>query len=353
MSTETTNTNVDIDDLLDQEPEGFAGDPAPSREPEEENAAPVRDGLAGQSIEHTLGRHRGHPILPFDFRRPYNISKSFEKNMLTICESFAKTVSLSFTSMLRANVSMEHKSLKLSTFGDYVRTLPALSSVATLSLPPLAGPSLLLMDMGMSFIIMKRLLGGLIEEETNPRKFTDIEFGVARIIVTKILDAFSAATERTVPIQPELNGMENSPAYLGTMSNGETVILLEFQLDLDGVTGEIVLCIPLTAFEPVWEQFSPDESAEYRTLDEVRRDRTLVFDMLQITSSDVIVNLGEIQMPLSKVLQIKEGDVIPLHKSVNSPLTVEVQGKPLFKGTPGKLHNSRALRITERLDPED
>jgi len=255
--------------------------------------------------------------------------------------------------MLRANVSMEHKSLKLSTFGDYVRSLPEISSVATISLAPLAGQSLVLMDIGMSFIIMKRLLGGLIEEETNPRKFTDIEFGVARILIERILDAFGAATEKTVQISPELVGMENNPAYLGTMSNGETVILLEFQIDVDGTTGETVLCIPLTAFEPVWELFSPDESAEYRTIDEVRRDRTRVFDMLQVTTSDVVVNLGEIHMPLSKVLQIKEGDLIPLYKSVNSSLTVEVQGKPLFKGTPGKLHNSRALRITERIDLED
>jgi len=344
MSNETMDTNVDIGELLDQEPD------APSGAEVDET---VNDGLAGQSIEHTLGRHRGHPILPFDFRRPYNISKSFEKNMLTICESFAKSISLSFTSMLRANVSMEHKSLKLSTFGDYVRSLPEISSVATISLAPLAGQSLVLMDIGMSFIIMKRLLGGLIEEETNPRKFTDIEFGVARILIERILDAFGAATEKTVQISPELVGMENNPAYLGTMSNGETVILLEFQIDVDGTTGETVLCIPLTAFEPVWELFSPDESAEYRTIDEVRRDRTRVFDMLQVTTSDVVVNLGEIHMPLSKVLQIKEGDLIPLYKSVNSSLTVEVQGKPLFKGTPGKLHNSRALRITERIDLED
>ncbi len=352
MTNETLDTNVDIDELLDEEPMADGAEPEAGSEAEAE-AGGQPDSLARQAIEHSMGEHRGHPILPFDFRRPYNISKAFEKNMLTICEAFAKNVSLSFTSMLRSNVAMEHRGLKLSTFGDYVRSLPDLSCVATVALPPLAGSSLLLMDLGMSYIIMKRLLGGLIEEENNLRKYTDIEFGVARILVNKVLDAFRSASEKTVTMDPELLGLENNPAYLGTMSNGETVILLEFHMDVEGLEGEAVMCIPLTAFEPVWEQFSPDESAEYRTRDEVRRDRERVFDMVQVTTSDVVVNLGEICMPLSKVLEIEEGDVIPLYKSVNSALTVEVQGKPLFRGLPGKLHNSRALKITERIDLED
>lgn len=343
--TETTDTKPDLDALLDAEP-GDAPDDA------EELAVPA-DSLAAQQIDENLGTHRGYPVLPFDFRRPYNISKAFEKNMLTICETFAKVSSLAFTSMLRANVAIEQDRLQLTTFGEFLRTLPELSCVGTLSAAPLSGQSLFLMDIGMSFTVMKRLLGGPIEPENDLRKFTDIEFGLARIVMGKLLDAFGQGMEKILPVEGELHTLENSPTYLGTMSNGEAVILLRFKMTVDVTEGEFIVCMPLTAFEPVWERFSPEEGVEYRNAEDVRRDRRQMLDNLQLAASDVVVNLGELCMPMARVLQIKEGDVIPLHKPVGEKLQVEVQGRTLFLGSPGKVNNRRALKITDRLSRED
>jgi flagellar motor switch protein FliM len=353
--TETIDTTESVDDLLDAEPSAdeLAESEAAMGESDTDELAVPANSLAAQQISSTLGTHRGHPVLPFDFRRPYNISKAFETNMLTICESFAKAASLSFTSMLRSNVTIDHDSLQLTTFGDYLRSLSDLSCVGTMSMPPLAGQSLILLDIGMSFTLMKRLLGGQIETETDMRKFTDVEFGVATILVTKFLDAMQNSFEKTIPIETTLHGLENNPTYLGTMSNSETVILLKFKIDIDAIEGDVVLCMPLTAFEPVWNLFSPEEGAEYRSSSEIKRDRISVFDMLQITAADVVVNLGNLSMPMAQVLQIKEGDVIPMEKSVNSKLTVEIQGIPMFEGSPGKLNNKRALKITNSLDWED
>lgn len=344
MTSETTDTKPDLEALLEADPDED-GDASALAVP--------ADSLAAQQIDEDLGIHRGYPVLSFDFRRPYNISKAFEKNMLTICETFAKAASLQFTSMLRANVAIEQERLQLTTFGDFLGTLSPLSCVGTLTLPPLAGQSLLLMDIGMSFTVMKRLLGGPIEPENNHRKFTDIEFGVSRIVMAKILDAFTLGVEKILPAEGALHTLENNPTYLGTMSNGEAVILLRFKMTVDATEGELIVCLPLAAFEPVWEKFSPDETVEYRNAADVHRDRLLMLDTLQIAAADVVVNLGELDMTMAQVLQIKEGDLIPLHKSVSAKLKVEVQGKTLFLGTPGKVENRRALKITDRVDRED
>lgn len=351
--TDTIDKATELDDLLNAEPDAEHRGDSPLVPGLEDILAVPADSLAAQQIDHSLGTHRGHPVLPFDFQRPYNISKAFEKNMLTICESFSKAASLTFTSMLRANVIIDQDCLQLTTFGDYLRSLPDLSCVGTVSLAPLTGHSLVLLDIGMSFIMMKRLLGGNIEAETTFRKFSDIEFGVSSIVMGKLLEAFKQGMDKTLNIETELHGLENNPTYLGTMSSSETVILLKFKIDMEELAGEIVFCIPITAFEPVWDMFSPDESAEQRTSQEIRRDRRRVFEMLQITAADVVVNLDEMNMTMAQVLQIRVGDTIPLRKSMKSKLTVEIQGRPMFLGTPGKVNNSRAVRVTDRLDWED
>ncbi|MCB1150691.1 FliM/FliN family flagellar motor switch protein [bacterium] len=344
MTETSTDTKPDLDALLDAEPDESS---AP-----EELAVPA-DSLAAQLIDENLGTHRGYPVLPFDFRRPYNISKAFEKNMMTICETFAKVSSLSFTSMLRANVAVEQERLQLTTFGEFLKSLPELSCVATMSQAPLSGQSLFLMDIGMSFTVMKRLLGGPIEPENDHRKFTDIEFAVTRIIMNKFLDAFGQGLEKIVPVEGEIHTLENSPTYLGTMSSTEAVILLRFTMTVDTTEGELIICMPLTAFEPVWDRFSPEEGVEYRNAADVRRDRLQMLDNLQVAGADVVVNLGELCMPMAQVLQIKEGDLIPLNKPVGDKLKVEVQGKTMFLGSPGKVNNRRALKITDRLLRED
>ncbi len=143
--------------------------------------------------------------------------------MLTICESFASRLR-SRHDLLRATC-VEHQSLQLTT--SATRPQPAeLSCVSTIVLPPLAGQSLMLIDIQTSVVLMKRLLGGGFEPETEVRKFTDIEYALAEIYMRKFLENFRAAADKTVPMEADLLALENNPAFLGTMSNGETVILL-------------------------------------------------------------------------------------------------------------------------------
>jgi flagellar motor switch protein FliM len=289
----------------------------------------------------------------YDFKRPYNISRQFEKSMLTVSDGFAKGFSIEFTSLLRANISAQGNGLRLSTFGDYVKSLPELSCVGTVSLSPLTGVSLIQMDLGMSFVLMKRLLGGQIEEEKKVRKFTDIEIGVAGIMMRKILDCLKDSVSKLVKMDTRYIALENSAEYLGTMPAGETMIILPFDVDVDGVVGECCVCIPLTSFEPVWHIFDPEEKSEYRTSTEIQRDRRRMIENIMATTTEVTVTLGEVDQTMQQINAMTVGDLIPLYKSTSAPLTLEVAGRSMFKGIVGKLNQSRALKLTEKLEWED
>jgi flagellar motor switch protein FliM len=224
-----------------------------------EQAAALVQGLSGSSS--------------FDFSRPTKISRQFEKNLITFAEAFAKSSSLGLTGMLRANTGIGYRGLEVMNFGEFVGAMPPVTCAVNIGLAPLNGLSLLHFDAGMIYLMMMRLLGGPLEACRIERKFTDIELGIARLVIDKLMTHIAEGAEKFVAMQPTFVHLENNPTYLTTVTSGEPVLLIRFEIAIEELRGPLDLCIPLTAFEPVWHRFDPEENSEFRTPEEVRRDR--------------------------------------------------------------------------------
>jgi len=343
MSEDLLDDRDDIEELL-----GEATDDPPAGEAGDAEEPPVEEGVDAFD---DVDRDPGYPV--YDFRRPYNISRQFEKSLLTVSETFAKACSLEFTSLLRANVNTQSKDLRLSTFGDFVKAQPELSCIATVNLMPLTGPALLQFDLNLAFVLLKRLLGGSIEEEKRVRKFTDIEIAVMDILIHTVLDCLVEANSKLIDMESKYLSLENRPDYLGTLPNGETMIILPFDLDIDGVAGEFNVCIPVTAFESVWHIFDPEESTEYRSPEEIHSDRKRMYGNMLATTAELTVKLGETTRRMEEIRSLQVGDILHLDKHANAPLVLEIEGRPMYRGITGKLNRKRALKITESIEPEE
>ena len=147
-------------------------------------------------------------------------------------------------------------------------------------------------------------------------------------------------------------GVKVNPVYLSAMAPGDNVVVLEYMLQLESLEGRLVFCIPLSGFEPVRAQFDPEESLELRSPGEVRRDRRAVLDVLQGTSAEAVVKLGELTLSLERIMRLEEGDLIPLGQPVAAPLVVEIEGKPAYAGVAGRVRQNRAVQLTRRLNEE-
>jgi flagellar motor switch protein FliM len=291
-------------------------------------------------------------IVRFDFNRPHSISRNLEKNLRNICENFAKTSTLSLTNQFRAGVVLEFKQLRLQSFGEFFGKLPNPTCVSAMTLSPLKGPSLLHMDLGICFAMVKKLLGGASEPEVQTRELTEIELSIVRSLILKLLELFKGACARVVNLDPKLLAVENNPNYLTALAPGDNVVLLEYLLQVDSLEGRLTQCIPLTGFDPVRSQFDPDELLELRSPVDVKRDRRQVLEVVQGTTAEIVVKLGDLPLSLDQILRLDEGSILPLGKPIDAPLLVEIEQKPVFEGTAGRLHQNRAVRLIRRLSEE-
>ena len=291
-------------------------------------------------------------VRAYDFNRPRSITRRFEQNLQHVAEQFTRVATVNFTSLLRANVAVEYQGLQLKSFAEYRDALPRPACLAAITARPLGGQSLINLDLGLCFVVLKKLMGGRPDSEERLRAFTEIERGIFNHFTGRVLEILRTAASRLVDLEPELVTLENNPDYIASIPGGETLAVLRFRLRLEAVEGVLDWAVPLSAFSPVRDVFDPEETVEVRSGHEIERDRGQILDMIQGTSSELVVRLGEIDMSLDRVMALREGDLLPLNQTVDSPLTVLVEGREVFLAEAGRINQNRAVKLVRKLDEE-
>jgi len=304
------------------------------------------------ALEADADQEEADGVQAYDFNRPHSISRVFEQNLQNFAEQVARLGTISFTNLLRASTVVEFEGIHLHTLRDYVQNMPNPTCAAVITLRPLNGQSLLNIDLGTCFVILKKLMGGRPDPEDRLRSFTEIERGIQTQFIGRINELLRNAASKLLEIRPEFLGLENNPNYLTGLPLGESVVCLRFKLKLETVEGPLDLCIPLPAFSSVRHVFDPEDKIELRSAGEVTEDRRQILDMLQSTTSEVVVELGEVEMTLEKVLSLNVGEILHLPQAVDSELRVLVEGKPVFLGQAGRTNQNRAVKLLRKLEEE-
>ena len=314
-------------------------------------------GPAGVDVEAVLNAdsaagERADGPRPYDFNRPHSISRIFANNLQAVAEGFAKTAGIDFTSLVRVSVQFEYRGLRQCTYAEYLEELPNPTSAALVTLEPLKGQSILHLDLGLCFVLMQKLLGGALDAQSTVREFTEIERGINAGLVERFLEILRRSMAKFTEVRPGFVRLENNPGYLGGLAEGESLIILRFNVQVGAAEGPCHLAFPLNAFGPVREVFDPREAVEMRTEDELREDRRRILSTVQGTASEMIVELGTVDASLEEILALKEGQILRLPQAVDAPLRVRIEGQESWLGEAGRIGPNRAVRLVRKLTKE-
>jgi len=288
----------------------------------------------------------------YDFNRPTNISKTFEQNLQAVAESFAKTGTIDFTSLMRMTTMVDFQGLKLSTFSEIMDEMPNPTCGAIVSLAPLKGQSLVHIDLGLCFVFLKKLMGGVPDMEDTVRDFTEIERGINAGLVERFTEIFRKAMSKFIDVTPNFINLENNPNYLSGIPEGEAMVVMKFRVKVDTVEGPVEICIPLPAFGPVRDTFDPVQDTEMRSVGELKDDRRKVLDLVQGTGAEVTAELGGYDANLEDILTMKVGDIVHLPQGVDSPLKIMIEGQNAWLGEAGRIGQNRAVKLIRQLNKE-
>lgn len=288
----------------------------------------------------------------YDFNRPNSISRNFEQNLNAVGESYAKTGTIDFTNLFRMTTTVDFQGLRQSTYREYLDELPNPTCAAFVTMAPLKGYIMMHIDLGLSFLFLKKLMGGMVDPEENVREFTEIERGINAGLVGRFTDIFRKAAHKWMDVTPDFVNLENNPNYLSGLAEGTAMIILKFMVKLDTVEGMVEMAFPMAAFGPVRDIFDPQAAVEMRTQNEKRDDRRRILDMIQGTPTQVTAQLGLIESTLQEVMDLAVGDILHLPQGMDAPLLVEIEGQPSWLGEAGRIGQNRAVKLIRQLDKE-
>jgi flagellar motor switch protein FliM len=286
---------------------------------------------------------------PFDFRRPNKFSRDHVRALQIVNETFARQFGTILSTTLRAVSTVVLAGVEQMTYDEYVQATPNPSMLAILSLEPLNGAALFHVPLPLANAGIDRLLGG----SGNPtgtwpsRPLTEIEATLMRGILDRALSELSYAFESLVELEPAVVQLESNPQFAQIAAPSDMVVVAGYETRIGGESGLMTLCIPFSSLQPVLERAASTSVFIDRPVGDPVAVQTAVTHRIEEVPVEVAVRFRPITLRSGEIVNLREGDVVPLGHRVDVPLTVMAAGVDAFLATPGKKGKRLAVQIVE------
>jgi flagellar motor switch protein FliM len=359
----------DLDKLSDDWSTGE--DPAASSEAEADMSAEwaamlEADGADGASADRVLNQDEIDSLLGFDpnaggvaeltgVQALINSALvSYERlPMLEIV--FDRLVRLATTSLRNFtsdNVEVALDSISSVRFGDYLNSIPLPAILSVIKAEEWDNYGLLTVDSALIYSMIDVLLGGrrvggAIRVEGRP--YTTIEMALARRMIEVILDDTHRAFEPVTEVNFKVERLETNPRFAAISRPANAAILIELRIEMDDRGGKIEILLPYATIEPIREQLLQMYMGEKFGRDPIWEGHLAT----EIFAADVEVDaiLHEVDLPLSRILNLEPGETVMFERSPNDPIKLRCGGVEITEAIMGHIGNHVSVRVARPLNP--
>lgn len=284
----------------------------------------------------------------YDFKRPERVGKEHMRALQTIHEGFSRNIGASLSGFLRTIVDVKLVSVDQLTYSEFTFSLENPTCFNVVTCAPLDGYMVLEINPSIVYPMIDRLLGGGRGDVLIPRRpLTDIEMRLVNRVTKYAIDDLKAVWSQIIPIDFKVDRIESNPQLVYIVPPNEVVVLISFEIAIGDLRGMMNFCIPFNSIEPVIDQLSANTWLSYTRKDSRKQN---VLSALRNAPIELTVHLGETTITAEQLLGLRIGDCIPLDKSANSPLLVDVAGNSKFWGTPHQLKGKKVVKIISKAD---
>jgi len=285
-------------------------------------------------------------IREHDFKRPERISKDQMRSLTTLHETFARSVGVSLSGLLRTIVEVRVAQSEQMTYSEYISSLPNPTCFNLVNAPQLEGQMCLEISPLIIYPLIDRLLGGNNQDLFIPqRAMTLIEGRLVQRILNRSMGALTEAWGAVTKIDFQLGEMESNPQLLQIVPPNEVVAVIGFEIKMINRAGTMNLCIPFNVIEPLMEELAEQS---WFLLGKKAGDPAMskrIAHQLSDARVNVSALLAETSITMADLVSLAEGDVIVTDKAATSPIVLCVEGKPKFLASAGQHRGNAAVRV--------
>ncbi len=321
-----------------------SGEPVDELISQDEMDALLKGVSEGDLAVETMEEREPGKAVKYDFAHPAHKLKARLPMMVVINDRIATSLAPSLSMLLHQPVDVTVEEFTAYKFHEYTHSLPASVSISRIKLHPLPASSIVAIDGGLVFTIVDCFFGGSGHQGQKElrRHFTPTEQRIIERVLATTLETIGEAWKPTFPVQPEYIRSELSTEITSPANPSEVMLVTKFKLELTHGAGELHLAIPYSSIDPA-------RNALTAALDNPGKPDNAWTERFTEMVIDAPVELqgviAETELSLGELLNLKEGDFIPLGSGNRARFFAE--NIPLFEATIGAANGMISARLVD------
>ena len=263
-----------------------------------------------------------------------------------VYDRLVRMLSTSLRNFTSDNVEVSLDNITALRFGDYLNSIPLPAMLGVFKAEEWDNYGLLTVDSALIYSIVDVLLGGrrgTTSMRIEGRPYTTIERNLVERMLHVILNDMSAAFDPLSPVTFRFDRLETNPRFASIGRSANAVILAKLRVDMEDRGGKVELCLPYATLEPVRELLLQMFMGEKFGRDTIWENH-LANELWQ-TTVDINAILGEVEVPLNDVINLKVGSQVMLNCSPESSVELRCGEAPLFSGKMGRREGKIAVQV--------
>ena len=269
-------------------------------------------------------------------------------------QQLARTLRTLFEPLLRQQLKVSAEAVAVERWDAYLASRGGgLSSVTLMSMAPLSGQAMLVLDGGLTFRLVDIYFGGPgLAPNPMPAEFTPTAEAMIERVASGFAERLAGAWAELAEIGFQPVRTEANPAMLAHIDGEDRVVRTRFLLTVGNASHPVAvdLLYPAASLKPIAPILSSKVQSR-RAEDPAwmnRLTRAVMNVKLPVRSV-----LAEPVIPLKQLMTLKPGDIIPISFGPEIPLLVA--NNRFARGAVGASNGRAAIRVhrIEPLEDED
>ena len=269
----------------------------------------------------------------YDFSSQDRIVRGRMPTLEMVNERFARHMRISLFNMMRRTAEVSINGIQMIKFGEYIHTLFVPTSLNMVRFRPLKGTALITMEARLVFILVDNFFGGdgRYHAKIEGREFTPTERRIIQMLLKLIFEDYKEAWSPVMDVSFEYLDSEVNPSMANIVSPTEVVVISSFHIELDGGGGDFHIALPYSMLEPIRELLDAGVQSDKEDTD-MRWSKALRDEIMDVPVT-INTKFIEVDIPLSQVMELQAGDIIPIEMPDN--ITVLIEDLPSFRAKLG------------------
>lgn len=267
--------------------------------------------------------------------------------MEIINERFVRSLRIGMYNLIRRTPDVSVRPVKVHKYSAFLRDLPVPTNFNIVTVRPLRGNALFVLDPSLVFAVIEALFGGKSKYQARieGREFTPTELRIIRRLVYLIIDEYIKAWKGIYPLSMEYQRSEMLAQFATIAGPSEIVISTTFSLDIGNVSGKMHICIPYSTFEPIRDLLYSSTQGDSLEVDQ--RWVNMLSREIQAAEVTLVAELAKAQLTVAQLMAMRTGDFIELDRPEH--VIASVGGVPLLQCQFGTHSDKYALRVERSL----